>query len=153
MTALWKMSLLPNWMRADVMGARIQRSVKSVCRVQNKNLWIPEDLWRSKLMIINLFLHNNIKEAAAKIRRQVLMKQAKVMSCPPDILSRQWWDVLCEIFWNAQVASFDSQRSLFDFLQLKQSLEQERAETSNKQDSPFYEVVIQGRPARLELKQ
>lgn len=49
-------------------------------------------------MIINLFLHNNIKEAAAKIRRQVLMKQAKVMSCPPDILSRQWWDVLCEIF-------------------------------------------------------
>lgn len=30
---------------------------------------------------------------------------------------------------------------LFGFLQLKQSLEQKRTETSNKEDSPFYEVV------------
>lgn len=52
-----------------------------------QNLWIPEELWHSKLILINLLLHNNIKEAAAQSKREVVMKQAQVMSCPPDTLS------------------------------------------------------------------
>lgn len=144
----WKMSALPNWVRADVIEAGIQQCGKSVCRVQNKNrswincscfpsrgkpkknrwaiwcywendhkyeqirrmwksslkdngveetknLWISKDLWSSKLVLINLLVHDNIGEAAVKSKREVVRKQAvpRVMSCPPDILG--WTAVGC----------------------------------------------------------
>lgn len=83
-------------MRADVMGARIQHCEISLQSAKQK----PLDL--RKLTLINLSLHNNIKETAAKSKREVVMKQATIMSCPPDILS--WAAVECSL-WNLLTCS------------------------------------------------
>lgn len=57
--------------------------------------------------------------------------------------ARQQWGVLTSVEYSGTLKCLPliPKWCLFDFLQLKQSLEQERTETSNKQDSPFYEVV------------